>query len=71
MQTNANISTLVDGWGQIGLTAGLTTTPDQMRRGDSPCVTSAYTVRVSAIGGTFAATGSLTIKVIYSVVESW
>lgn len=64
-------SVLMDGFGQIGLTAGLTTTPDMMRRGDAPCVTSAYTVRLSAIGGTFAATGSLTLRVVYSVVQTW
>ena len=49
----------------------MTTTPADMRRGDAPCVTSAYTVRVSAIGGTFAATGSLTLRVVYSVVTAW
>ena len=57
--------------GRSASRAGLTTTPDQMRRGDSPCVTSAYTVRVSAIGGTFATTGALTLKVIYTVAEAW
>ena len=64
-------SVVSDGWGQLGLTAGLMTTPDQMRRGDHPWTPAGYAVRVQALSGTFGASGGLTLKAIYSTAEAW
>ena len=64
-------SVVRDGWGQLGLTAGLMTTPDQMRRGDHPWTPAGYTVLVQALSGTFGASGGLTLKAIYSTAEAW
>ena len=64
-------SMLSDGWGQIGLTAGLVTRPQDMRRGDHPWTPAGYTVLVRPVGGTYGASGALTLKAIYSTAEAW
>lgn len=64
-------SVVQDGFGQVGLTAGLTTRPQDMRRGDHPWTPAGYTVLVRALGGTFGASGALTLKAVYSTAQAW
>lgn len=62
---------LQDGWGQIGLEAGLTTIQKDFRRADRPITPTLYTVLVSAIGGRFDGAGQLTLRVHWSCIGGW
>jgi len=62
---------LADGWGTIGRTAGLSTGQRDMRRGDQPIAATAYTVLLSAVGGTFDAAGACTIRAFWESITGW
>jgi hypothetical protein len=62
---------LMDRWGVCGLTTGLQTGQRDFRGGDEPIAATAYTVLISAVGGTFDATGSLTCRAFWSSITGW
>lgn len=64
-------STLCDGWGVIGITAGLQTGQQQFQRGDQPVAATAYTVLLSARGGLFDAVGQLAIRGFWESITGW
>jgi hypothetical protein len=64
-------TTLLDGWGVIGRTAGLTTTQRDFRRGDEPIAQIPYTILVSALDGSFDGAGSLTLRATWQAINGW
>lgn len=64
-------ATLCDGWGVIGITAGLQTGQQQMARGDQPIAATSYTVLLAATGGNFDAVGACTVRAFWESVTGW
>jgi hypothetical protein len=64
-------STAVDRWGTIGLTAGLQTTQQAFHGADRPIAATAYSIILSAIGGTFDSAGSCTVRGFWSSITGW
>lgn len=64
-------SVLLDGWGAIGLDAGLTTLQKDFRRADRPIAPTAYVVRCAALGGLFDGAGQLTVRAHWSSLGGW
>jgi hypothetical protein len=64
-------STLADGWGTIGLTAGLATGQVDFHRGDQPIAATAYTILLSAVGGNFDAVGSMSVRAFWESITGW
>jgi len=64
-------STAVDRWGTIGLTAGLQTTQQAFHAADRPIAATAYTIILSALGGTFDSAGSCTVRGFWSSITGW
>jgi hypothetical protein len=62
---------LMDRWGVIGLTAGQQTTQVHFHGADRPIATTAYSVLLSAIDGTFDASGSCTVRAFWSSITGW
>lgn len=64
-------ATAVDRWGTIGLTAGLQTTQQAFHGADRPIAATAYTIILSAVGGTFDVAGSCTVRGFWSSITGW
>ena len=64
-------ATLADGWGAIGLTAGLQTGQVDFRRGDQPVASTAYTILLSAAGGNFDAVGQMAVRAFWESITGW
>ena len=64
-------ATLADGWGTIGITAGLQTGQVDFHRGDQPIAATAYTVLLSAVGGNFDAVGSMSVRAFWESITGW
>ena len=62
---------LMDGWGIVGITAGLQTGQREMRRGDQPIAATSYTVLLAAIGGAYDVSGSCTVRTFWESVTGW
>lgn len=62
---------LMDGWGLVGITAGVQTGQREMRRGDQPIAATSYTVLLAAIGGVYDTVGSCTIRTFWESVTAW
>ena len=62
---------LDNSWGEIGLTAGLTTTQRSFLRGDEPIAATAYTVLLSAVGGLFDSAGVMTLRATWESLAGW
>jgi hypothetical protein len=60
-----------DGWGQIGLSVGLQTSQVDFHRGDQPIIVTAYTILLSALGGTFDAGGEMAVRAFWESITGW
>lgn len=65
-------STANDGWGQVtNLAAGTETGQRDFRRGDEPIAATAYTVLISAVGGTFDTAGACNVRAFWRSITGW
>ena len=64
-------ATAVDRWGTIGITAGLQTTQQAFHGADRPIAATAYTIILSAVGGTFDTNGRCTVRGFWSSITGW
>jgi hypothetical protein len=62
---------LLDRWGVCGVTTGLETGQRDFHAGDMPIAATAYSVLISAIGGTFDAAGQLSIRAFWESITGW
>lgn len=61
----------MDGWGVVGLEAGVQTIQRDFRRGDRPIPSTAYTVLLAAIGGRFDSAGVMSVRAHWSSIGGW
>lgn len=64
-------SQLMDGWGMVGLTAGLVTGQRDWHRADRLIAATAYTVLLAAVGGRFDSAGVMSIRAHWSSIGGW
>jgi hypothetical protein len=64
-------ATLVDRWGTIALTTGQQTGQINFHGADRPIAATAYSVLLSALGGTFDAAGACTVRAFWSSITGW
>jgi hypothetical protein len=62
---------LLDRWGVCGLTTGLETGQRDFHAGDMPIAATAYSVLISALGGTFDASGALSVRAFWESITGW
>lgn len=64
-------ATVGDGWGNIGIAAGLQTSQVDFRRGDQPIAATAYTILLAAVGGTYDAVGQMAVRAFWESITGW
>jgi len=64
-------ATAVDRWGVIGLTTGTQTIQQNFHAADRPIAATAYSIILSALGGTFDSAGSCTVRGFWSSITGW
>lgn len=65
-------ATANDGWGVVtNLAAGTETGQRDFRRGDEPIAATAYTVLISAVGGTFDTVGACNVRAFWRSITGW